>query len=196
MISDRSFNLAFFVCVSMFAVVFVMGLSGCGASGNKPNVEIIQDMMEQPALKAQDKDQFTGLSAMRVPPEGTLATNREVYLYKGNLEGAIANLSNPNGTGTPSPEVLALGEKHFKNYCYVCHGPAGLGDGPVAAKFGAVKVPALVSDKVMGMKDGQIFHIVTEGQGVMGHYSSHMPFAKDRWAVVSYVRKLQRDIKK
>ena len=88
-------------------------------------------------------------------------------------------------------DMLKLGAKHFKNFCYVCHGEKGMGDGPVADKFQGVKPPSLMSDKVRGMKDGQIFHIITDGQGVMGTYINHMPFSKDRWAVVAYVRKLQ-----
>lgn len=195
MMFDRSLNWAFLICVSLFTAVFVMGLSGCTAGDRhkQPNVEIIQDMMEQPALKAQDfKPSNRDQGAMRVPPEGTIAKNREVYLYTGDLEGAIANLNNPHEVTT---QFLEVGKKNYMNYCFVCHGEFGKGDGPVGEKFQGVKPPPLISDKVRAMKDGQLFHIITEGQGVMGHYSNHMPFFKDRWAVVSYVRKLQKDSK-
>jgi mono/diheme cytochrome c family protein len=194
MVSDRSMNWAMFFFIGLFAVVFVMGLSGCSGKTDVPNVEVIQDMMEQPALKAQDfSPQDREKSGQRLPPEGTAAMNREVYLYKGNPEGAANGLQNPNKE--VNPELLALGEKHFKNYCYVCHGEQGKGDGPVAAKFQGIKPPSLLSEKVRGMKDGMIFHIITEGQGVMGSYINQMPWAKDRWAVVTYVRKLQKDNK-
>jgi mono/diheme cytochrome c family protein len=192
MMSDRTLNWAMLVCVSLFASVFVFGLTGCGPKGNEPNVELIQDMMEQPAIKPQgtipgDREK----SGMRLPPEGTAATNREVYLYKGNPEGASVNLKSPE----INADMLKLGEKHFKNFCYVCHGEKGAGDGPVADKFQGVKPPSLLSDKVRAMKDGGIFHIITDGQGVMGAYINQMPFSKDRWAVVAYVRKLQSENK-
>lgn len=192
MMSDRTLSVAMFVCIGMFAAVFLMGLTGC-SDPTRPNVEVIQDMMVQPAIKAQDVDPHTGKSGMRVPPEGTAAINREVYLYKGNPEMAAQKLSNPYAT--PSAEIIKLGEKHYKNFCMVCHGDVGKGDGPVADKFQGVKPPSLLTPKVRGMKDGQIFHIITEGQGVMGTYINHMPFSKDRWAVVSYVRKLQKESK-
>lgn len=193
MVSDRSLNYAILFFVSLFAVVFVMGLTGCSAGVDRTNVEIIQDMMEQPAVKAQDVNPHNkNQSGMRVPPEGTAAMNREVYLYKGDLEGAIKNLTNPE---TVNEEFLKLGEKHYKNYCYVCHGEQGRGDGPVAEKFTGIKPPALLSDKVRAMKDAQIFHIITDSQGVMGAYINQMPWSKDRWAVVSYVRKLQAENK-
>jgi mono/diheme cytochrome c family protein len=192
MMSDRTLSWAFFFCVSLFASVFVFGLTGCGPSDGKPNVELIQDMMVQPANKAQDSlPSNPEKSSQLVPPDGTAAMNREVYLYKGNPEGAASNLKMPE----VNAEMLKLGEKHFKNYCLVCHGEKGGGDGPVAGKFQGVKPPPLLSDKVRGMKDGQIFHIITDGQGVMGTYINHMPFSKDRWAVVAYVRKLQAENK-
>lgn len=190
MVSDRSFNLAIIFFVGLFASVFLLGLTGCSASGNKTNVEIIQDMMEQPAIKTQDVNPHTGKSGMRLPPEGTAAINREVYLYKGDAQAAAANLKNMYSES--DMEALALGEKHFKNYCLVCHGEQGKGDGPVAEKFQGLKPPSIVNDKVKAYKDGQIFHIITEGQGVMGTYITQMPFSKDRWAVVTYLRKLQK----
>lgn len=193
MVSDRSFNFAMIFFVGLFATVFLMGLTGCSNDSSQPNVEVIQDMMEQPAIKAQDfQPQNREKSGMRLPPEGTAAINREVYLYKGDPEGAGNNLKN---THVENVQFFTLGEKHYKNYCYVCHGEQGKGDGPVAGKFVGVKPPSLLSDKVRGMKDGQLFHIITDGQGVMGAYINQMPWAKDRWAVVSYVRKLQKEIK-
>lgn len=192
MMSDRTLNWASFLYVGIVASVSVLGFSGCGPKGNEPNVELIQDMMVQPAIKAQgtipgDREK----SGMRLPPEGTAAKNREVYLYKGDPQAAAANLKSPEVT----PEMLKLGEKHFKNYCFVCHGEKGAGDGPVASKFQGVKPPSLLSDKVRNLKDGGIFHIITDGQGVMGTYINQMPFSKDRWAVVAYVRKLQSENK-
>ncbi len=191
MVSDRSLSLAMMFFVGLFAMVFLAGLTGCGASGDKPNVEIIQDMMEQPAVKTQGFNPHNrNQSGLRLPPEGTAAMNREVYLFKGDAAAAANNLKNPNALD--NPEVLKLGEKHYKNYCFVCHGESGRGDGPVAPKFMGIKPPPLLSEKVRGMKDGQLFHIITDGQGVMGAYITQMPFAKDRWAVVNYVRHLQK----
>ncbi len=192
MMSDRMLNGAIFRCAGILTAVLVLGLTGCGPKGNEPNVELIQDMMVQPAIKPQgtipgDREK----SGMRLPPEGSLAQNREVYLYKGDPQAAATHLKSPEVT----PEMLKLGEKNFKNFCFVCHGEKGAGDGPVASKFQGVKPPSLLSEKVRNLKDGGIFHIITEGQGVMGTYITQMPFSKDRWAVVAYVRKLQSENK-
>ena len=49
-----------------------------------------------------------------------------------------------------------------------------------------------MTDKIRNYPDGHIFHIITDGQGLMGRYIHQMPSEKDRWAVVNYVRELQK----
>ena len=169
-------------------------LGACGPKGNQPNVEVIQDMMEQPALKAQDfHPHDREKSSMLVPPEGSWPRNVKPYLYKGDPGKAAKKLKNPNGR-SPSVEVVQRGRQLFNNYCSVCHGTSGKGNGPVAAKWkSAVKIPSLVSKhEAHKHTDGHIFHIITEGQGLMGAYIYQVPREEDRWAIVSYVRQLQK----
>jgi hypothetical protein len=59
------------------------------------------------------------------------------------------------------------------------------------AQLMALKPPPMVSDKIKGWTDGQIYHVITAGQGVMGPYATHVP-AKSRWQVVNYIRHLQK----
>lgn len=179
-----------FIVGSLVGVGF--GLSSCGPKGNKPNVEVIQDMMEQPALKAQDfHPHDREKSSMLVPPEGTWPKNVKPYLYKGKPTEAGKKLVNPL-KGDKSSELSELGQRHYENFCMVCHGQGGAGDGPVAPKFQGVKPPSLLTDKIKNYPDGRIFHIITVGQGIMGTYIHQLPKEKDRWAVVNYVRSLQK----
>ncbi|MGE3759566.1 MAG: cytochrome c, partial [Pseudobdellovibrionaceae bacterium] len=89
-----------------------------------------------------------------------------------------------------SIETRLLGQKYYETQCMVCHGVSGKGDGPVAAKM-ALKPPSLVSDKVRAMKDGRLYHIIVEGQGLMNPYASHIRDRNTRWAVVKYIRYLE-----
>jgi len=156
-------------------------------TNNQPNVELIQDMMESPAVKAQDYNpKRPGEMANRVPPEGTQPIGHIPYKFKGKAEEAEKILVNP----IPGRE-LERGKVLFETYCFVCHGVEADGKGPVAAKF-QVPVPSLKSDKVKNFKDGRIFHIITDGQGVMSSYESQVQIEQDRWAIVNYVRSLQR----
>lgn len=176
--------------LSFILTSILTSLSGCGPKGNQPNVELLQDMMVQEAIKAQRYDEYfaNGISQL-VPPEHTQPIGFKPYRYGLNADLADQELKNPLA-GQMSPEVLLVGEKYYSINCLVCHGSAGLGDGPVAAKY-PVKIPSLVSDKVKKWSDARIFHTITVGQGLMGAYASHIP-QKYRWQVVNYIRTLQK----
>ena len=194
------------------AKVFFIGsvlliLTSCGPKGNKPNVELIQDMLEQPALKAQDfHPQNREKSSMLLPPEGSWPMNRKPYPYRGKGPPVAGS----SGFWTPNrvleadrkfkktcndpwdAEFQQLGRTKYNHFCLVCHGATGAGDGPVAHKFQGVKPPSLLEKEVQDHSDAHIFHIITDGQGIMSSYMNQMPKEKDRCAVVKYVRSLQK----
>lgn len=167
-------------------ILSVFGLAAC--SKNVTNIELIQDMMESPAVKAQDYNpKRPGEMANHVPPEGTQSVGNVPYKYKGKPEDAEKALSNPI-----AGQNLERGKVLYETYCYVCHGMKGDGQGPVAPKF-QVPIPSLLTDKVRAFKDGRLYHIITDGQGVMNPYNTQIKREKDRWAVVNYVRSLKRE---
>ncbi len=169
-----------------------LGLTAC-SGGNKPNVELIQDMMESPAIKAQEYDQESPAHrGMRVPPEHTVPIGFNSYRFTADYEGATNNV-NPLA-GDFSSEVLVTGQKYFDIHCAVCHGEKGDGKSPTAEKM-TLKPPTLHSEKVKTWKDGQIYHVIQVGQGLMGPYASHIPKEEWRWAVVQYIRHLQKETK-
>jgi mono/diheme cytochrome c family protein len=174
--------------LAALAIPFV--IIGCNGGKNTPNIEIVQNMMDQESIKSQGWNHQDDKLQMRQPPAGTVPRGFQPYKYSTDPDGAEKNLVNPLANDT-SEEVKAAGKKYFTIYCSVCHGLEGKGDGTVAVKM-PVKPPPLISDKVKNYKDGRIFHIMTMGQGVMGSYASQITDPKNRWAVVNYVRSLQR----
>lgn len=180
------------------AGVIALALSGCGPRGNKPNVEIIQDMMESPAIKAQEYDEDSPHHAgMRVPPEKTAPVGFQPYKYMTDLEGALKNLKNPIA-GQMDPETLMTGQKYYETNCAICHGYKG--EGGVEAKSSvsekmALKPPSLLTDKVKGWPDAHVYHVIVAGQGVMGPYASHI-LPEYRWQVVNYIRFLEKQAAK
>jgi mono/diheme cytochrome c family protein len=177
------------MCALLAGVVALTACSG----GKQPNVELMQDMMESPAIKAQEFDASAPQNrGMRVPPEHTVPVGFKPYRFATDYEGAINNI-NPLA-GDFSAEVLVTGQKYFDIHCAVCHGEKGDGKTPVAEKM-ALKPPTMFSDKVRTWKDGQIYHVIQVGQGVMGPYASHIPKEEWRWAVVQYIRHLQKETK-
>jgi len=77
----------------------------------------------------------------------------------------------------------------FSNFCVVCHGAGGSGNGPVAQR-GYPPPPSLLADHALKMKDGQLFHVLTYGQNNMPSYASQLS-REDRWNAILYVRTLQ-----
>ncbi|MBC7419461.1 MAG: cytochrome c [Bdellovibrio sp.] len=161
---------------------------------SKPNIELIQDMMESPAIKPQEYDESSpNHSGMRVPPEGTQPIGFTPYRYAKDFAGAAGN-KNPM-SGDFSEDNLKVGLKFYVTNCALCHGEHGQGgEKLLIGEKMAVKPPSLLSAKIQGWKDGEIYHVITMGQGVMGPYASHIPQAY-RWQVVNYIRTLQKENK-
>lgn len=176
----------------MLKWIGILSLSGMlvGCSDKRqPNIELIQDMMDQPAVKAQDFDpDGKGGMAMKLPPEGTKPVGFKPYTIKDSqtAERELQNLL------SPTDEVVGRGQEVYYTFCFVCHGPTGAGNGPVAEKMIA-KPPDLTSDLVSGWKDGGIYHLISAGRGMMGSFASQIPDENDRWAVVHFVRRLQQN---
>lgn len=182
-----------------FLLLFAAGalvlsaLTGC-KNPKQPNVELIQDMMESPAIKPQEYDEASpNHSGMRLPPAGTQPVGFVPYRYADDIAGAAKN-KNPLA-GDFSDTTLKLGLKYYVTHCTVCHGESGEGGEkmPVGEKM-ALKPPDLTSAKINAWTDGQIYHVITVGQGLMGPYASHIP-QKYRWQVVNYIRTLQKETK-
>jgi mono/diheme cytochrome c family protein len=86
-------------------------------------------------------------------------------------------------------EVVERGKTMYETHCVMCHGLSGMGDGTVIGPF--PKPPLLMSEKLVAYADSQIFHVITRGQNIMYPYG-HKVRKEDRWAIVHYVRVLQR----
>lgn len=173
--------------------VFALAIAGCNGSKNQTNIELNQNMMDQPNIKSQGWDHKNPeLGQMRVPPEHTVARGHTPYKFATDPAGAEKDV-NPLA-GNMSPEILTIGREKFDIYCALCHGLTGHNDGTVTPKL-PVKPRQLLSAEAMAYPDGRIFYAITMGRGVMGSYAGQIPHVRDRWAVVNYVRSLQKQAK-
>jgi len=144
-------------------------------------------MMVQGKLKPQAASTlFKDGIGMRPPVPGTVARGFLPYAFKGRPEDAGKYLANPLPVTKP---VLDLGREKYLTFCSPCHGNFGRGDSRLAGQF--PNPPTLHSDKVREWTDGSIFHVITEGQNVMPSYAAQIS-RDERWAIVHYVRVLQR----
>lgn len=142
-------------------------------------------MMEQPKVTAQSPNSFfPDYSGMRMPVTGTVARGYLPYEFKG-LNEPPTPLTNPIPVSNAS---LTLGKKKFDTFCSPCHGYYGEGDGRLRGQF--PQPPSLLSNKVREWKDGNIYHVIANGQNVMASYASQLN-ETERWAIVNYIRALQ-----
>jgi len=160
-----------------------------------PYLEILNDMAVQPKGKSQGlygwfSDQ--ALVVERPPPPGTVPMEppRPVLGPKGE-EGAKRagrELVNPLPVDMPT---LERGRKVYEIYCIVCHGKRAEGNGPIVGPGLFPAPPSLHTPQARGFPDGHIFHVISRGQKKMPSYADRID-PDERWAVVHYVRALQR----
>lgn len=136
-------------------------------------------------IPQKQSDYFSDGFGMRKPVNGTVARGFIPYPFMGQTEPKEV-LTNPL---LPTEKVLALGKKKFLTFCSPCHGNFAEGDSRLRGQF--PNPPSLHSDKVRNYPDGRIYHIITNGQNSMPSYSYQVT-RDERWAIVNYVRILQR----
>jgi len=151
-----------------------------------PSFAPMVHMERQPRLSAQQPSRFfPDGSGMRMPVPGTVA--RGYLPMAATSQEQAAALVNP----LPQvPEVFARGRKAFTERCAVCHGALANGRGSLTAAYGA-KPANLQSQTFRDYPDGKIYWVIVNGKNAMPAQGADLVEA-DRWAVVHYLRALQR----
>lgn len=203
-----------------FFIALVLGLvalfSVTGFRGQKTKnrpIEIFPDMDHQPKFQPQHPSRFfTDGRAARKPVPGTVpfgytlegvayqngATNSALPGLKGFSNGSdyyfTGRIDGKYGDGIPlaplDEKVLERGKERFRIFCSACHGPAGYGNG-IVTQYGLGGVANLHSSAFRAQPDGQIFNTITHGKNTMASLGANIA-VEDRWAIVAYVRALQR----
>lgn len=131
---------------------------------------------------------------LRSPPTGTIARGYlPLFRYQPTSEDAERagrELKNPFSEDQEDyPRRLKRGSEVFDHVCQVCHGPIGEGNGPVTQR-GFPLSASLLAERAVRMKDGQMFHVLTYGQGRMPTLAAQLS-PEDRWNAILHVRMLQ-----
>jgi mono/diheme cytochrome c family protein len=86
--------------------------------------------------------------------------------------------------------MMARGAQRYDISCRPCHGALGDGNG-ITKKLGMGVVANLHDARIVQLADGEIFNTITHGKNLMNGYGANIN-VEDRWAIVAYVRALQR----
>jgi hypothetical protein len=176
------------------AAVLSMCLSACSVIQRDPPLQVWDDMKHQPKFKAQsemeESNVFPDHRVSRVPVADTVA--------RGSLrEDTPFNTGAENGMyvgKSPLPltmDVLKHGQMKFNTYCSPCHDQSAMGRGIVPTRVPVWQPANLTEDRIVQYADGEIFDVISHGRRTMTAYNYFLT-PDDRWAVIAYVRALQR----
>lgn len=179
-------------------VLALVASGGCGdGEKSKRGIKLMPDMMDTPAYRRQvamvvpadisDDGKVQDWPSLLPPVAGTVSRAGPTYPYAASDLKHPVGLMNPL---SPTAEVLAEGQYRFLTYCAVCHGRDGDASNGYVAKY-FTGIPSLNAAHLTQLTDGQIYHIITVGQGRMPSYAAQV-LPTSRWALVSFLRVLNR----
>jgi len=181
-------------------VVCIAGFRG--GTSRRPPIELFPDMDRQPKLRPQTHNSlFADQLSSRLPVEGTvprskptMVEDKEIYPFEDNP----LNTGRVPGTTNfveiiPLPlseQLLARGQQRYTINCAPCHGASGDGKG-ITSKYNMLAMANFHDVRLVKMPDGEIFNTITYGKNLMFGYGPKVTIT-DRWAIVAYVRALER----
>jgi hypothetical protein len=167
----------------------VLALSAC-SNPDMPGNDFERMLVQDHYLPYEKSEFFADERELRTPPEGAIPRDEIVgdpALTTGVVSGVYVDR-------TPLPlgrATLDRGHDRFDRFCAPCHGVAGDGVSRVARSMTLRKPPSLVDARARAFPPGRVFQVTTLGYGLMRSYAEDLEVA-DRWAVVAYLRALQR----
>ena len=169
------------------AACVVAGLGIYGAQKMLPIVLPMVHMHDQPKLNAfRSSTFFADGRGMQPAVAGTIARGHLPPAFS-KPEEAGQILANPVAL---TKQVGERGRKVFNDHCAVCHGTVGDGVALLSRAYGA-KPGNFMTAEMQKQPDGYIYGVLMLGKNAMPSYAADLD-ESDRWAVVHYIRILQR----
>jgi mono/diheme cytochrome c family protein len=195
--------------LAVAAAILILGVRG--QKFDEPPRELFNDMDRQSKVQYQEPSEFFADGrASRIPPQGTVPLGFEKpwnfpaegesiletwHFNYGNAYVSTGRMGENWGDGIPEEfdvdaAFLARGRERYDINCKVCHGATGAANG-VATNYGVIGVANLQQETFVNQPDGQIYNTIANGKGLMYGYGANLTL-RDRWAIVAYVRALQK----
>ncbi|MHB1861535.1 MAG: quinol:electron acceptor oxidoreductase subunit ActD [Gemmatimonadaceae bacterium] len=173
--------------VAIAAACAVAGVGTAWAIRDYPTIKPMVNMQVQPKLNPQSADAFFANGrGMQLPPIGTVARGY-MPVVDTTPDAAGTTLFNPLPV---TAQVLTRGREMFNLHCAVCHDRLGTGKPWLDSTYHAVPVN-LQSAPMRAAPDGFLYWVISQGIRTMPGYAADIS-PDDRWAVVRYMRALQR----
>ena len=179
--------------ISYMVIIIALLMTSCyrGKPSEDPPIHLNPNMDSQQKYEAQEESQFfkDGLT-MRPPVAGTVARGdlrEDDAYYRGrNSDGSLI-IKMPVAI---TMDLLKRGQERYNIYCSPCHDRTGSGKG-IVVKKGFLPPPSMHLDRLRESPDGHFYDVISNGIRNMPSYKHQIPIS-DRWAIIAYVRALQR----
>ncbi len=131
-------------------------------------------------------------SYSKMPAPNTIAREQSLPDHIAETDTLLANAHVCNIPLTEKD--LEEGKRLYLIQCAICHGEQLDGNGPLysSGKFAAMPANLKSGEKYLKMSQGRIYHGIVYGKNMMGSYASQLD-TKQRWQVVSYIKKVQSE---
>ena len=167
----------------------LLALASCDRTRSSTGWDYMPDMYYSNAYESYTPNpNFSDEMTMRMPVEGTVPREMVPFPFEKTEEDlllAAEVLVNPLEASTAN---LDRGREYYGIFCISCHGPAGDGQGHLFTSGRYPYPPAnLIREEAKAKKDGEFYHAITVGYGIMGAHGS-MIEPDDRWRIILHIR--------
>lgn len=169
--------------------LFLLAIISCDRTRSSTGWDYMPDMYYSNAYESYTANpNFEDNLTMRTPVEGTVPREMVPFAWEKTDEDRVAAGEALVNHLEATMENLERGKKMYGIYCLSCHGPAGDGEGFLYTSERYPYPPAnLVDEIVKELKDGEIYHSITVGYGIMGAHGG-MIRPDDRWKIILHIR--------
>lgn len=179
---------------AFLAAAFSLSLMSCDRDNNHPGYDFFPDMAYSQAYETDTENpNFKDGKTMREPVIGTVSRDFIPYPYQKTDQDRLLAGKVIKNVMPYSRENIERGKAVYNAYCQICHGETGDGKGFL---FTSGKYPyppaSLINAKMKATPDGEVYHVITVGFGIMGAYGSQVR-PDDRWKTIMYI---QRELQK
>lgn len=186
----------------LIAVALLSSLAACRGEPSKlPPIHLNPNMDTQDKYKAYGESKlFEDSRTMRPVPEGTVqygVSRADDEQYRGRDEFGNLSAKWPAGIKLDAA-LMKRGQERYNIFCAPCHDQSGNGQGMVVrANAGLTPPPSFIdpanpnAKRIAEAPVGEIYDTISNGKNTMPGYSAQIP-VEDRWAIVAYLRALQR----
>lgn len=159
------------VFIALILLPFIIGLL---FTYQVIKIDFPTDMAIQPSIGYQE-------GPRGLPSEGSVP-----------VQGLSLVLDHLPANPVPQDEVsLQRGQILYSTHCALCHGSAGLGDGPLSGYYGDRPPSDLTSPSVNAQFDGSLYRTISLGFSRMPPLAENLT-PRERWDVINYLRTLAR----